>query len=77
MDLKKKAPVSPTETSRGQKKVSTKLIPLPFESVKQLCPQSARAVQDGMTCRLADEGWPWDAKTSLMVDALQIQQEAA
>ncbi len=74
---KAKAPVNPAETSRGERKTVAQFIPLPFESVKQAAPRIARRVQSRMIDRVAAAGWPWDARTSLMVDALQVHIEEA
>jgi hypothetical protein len=75
MQCKTKAPVRPAETSRGQRKTVAQFIPLPLESVKQVCPRIARRVQSRMIDRVAAAGWPWDAQVSLMVDALQLHAE--
>lgn len=74
---KAKAPVSPAETSRGQRKIVAQSLPLPLASVKQACPRIAGRIQSRMIDRVAAAGWPWDARTSLLVDVLQVHIEEA
>jgi hypothetical protein len=77
MQCKREAPLGPSTASGGYGKVPAQFIPLPFESVKQVCPRIARRVQSRMIDRVASAGWPWDVRASLMVDALQVHIEEA
>jgi hypothetical protein len=77
MQCKREAPLGPSTASGGNGNVPAQFIPLPFESVKQVCPRIARRVQSRIVDRVASAGWPWNARTSLMVDALQNRIEEA
>lgn len=77
MQRQRKAPVSPTETSRGQKKTTAQLLPRPFSSAKLACPRIARRVQSRIVDCEATAGWPWDAQVSLMLNAFQVHIERA
>jgi hypothetical protein len=77
MQCKSKAPFGLAAASGGNGNVPAQFIPLPFESVKHVCPRIARRVQSRMIDRVAAAGWPWDVRASLMVDALQVHIEEA